>query len=673
MSFSKDQVYCVLDYETYSEAPLKKTGAFEYAAHPSTEILCVAWRIGTRETLPSAQTKTWAPRLADPNGNFGEFLRALRDPKVILVAHNAMFEQVVTRNTFATKYMRSLKDELQSIGPERWLCTASLAAALALPRSLEKAAQVLKLPVQKDMAGSRLIMKWCKPKKPSKKDPGTRHSDPEEFNRLVAYCATDVDTEVELFLICPPLNPTERKVWELDQKINLRGFEVDRPRVKNVLGMIERVTKEATREAQLLSYGFLQSPKQRDAILSFLEAEGVYLPNLQKGTVEAALNEGLVQGNAKRMLELRQAVSKTSTAKYEAMELRSRYDGRVRDNLMYWGASTGRWSGLGLQIQNFPKGALEDPIGATLAIEENDPELLEMLYGDLMVTLSACLRSMITASAGKVLNAADYNAIEARVLFWVANHTDGIQAFAEGRDLYKEMAAFVLNKPISEITSKERFLGKSIILGCGYSMGGETFYKTSLKQGADISKELAIKGVRAYREKHQPVVRLWNNVNRASILAVQNPGKRYTVNRTTWFVRGRFLWCELPSGRRLAYFGPTILYEPTPWGERRAVLYHWSVHPITKKWVNGKTYGGRLVENIVQAISRDFMAHAMLKIEAAGPWEILFSVHDELVAARDPKEGGSIEEYEKLMTELPEWGAGCPLKVEGWEGERYRK
>lgn len=674
MTFSKDQRYLILDYETFSEAKLKNTGSYEYSRHPSTEILCAAWKLGTREELRAGvPTKSWSPLLPDPRRHFAELLRAFRDPSVVLVAHNAFFEQVITKNVFATKVMPSKRSELASIPPERWLCTASLAAALALPRKLEKACLALNLPFQKDMEGHRLMLKWCKPRKPTKRNPKTRHDDPEELNRLVEYCVKDVDAETALFLYAPPLNPTERKVWVLDQKINLRGFAVDRPLVATILEMIAEESKNLNRETEEMSFGTLLSATQRDGVLDFLAAEGVKLPNLQAKTVSDAIETGLVEGDAKRMLELRQAISKTSTAKYVAFDSRSASDGRLRDILVYHAASTGRWGGAGIQPQNFPRGSIKNTIQAAEILKEGDLELVRMVYGNPMDAFSSCLRNMIVAPEGKILDVADYAAIEARVLFWVARHEAGVKAFIENRDLYRELATKIFGVSLDSVTGDQRFVGKQATLGCGYSMGWRKFMATCEKLGQEVPPEVAQTAVNAYRAVNAPVVKTWDMMNRAAIAAVMNPGKRYSINRVTWFVNGKFLFCELPSGRRLAYYGPSVCYEPTPWGEKRPVLYHWGVDSYTKKWVNAKTYGGKLVENVVQAISRDLMAEAMLRIEAAGPWEITLSVHDELIAERDLKKGGSNAEFCRLMAEFPEWAEGCPVKVEGWEGKRYKK
>jgi DNA polymerase len=291
-----------------------------------------------------------------------------------------------------------------------------------------------------------------------------------------------------------------------------------------------------------------------------------------------------------------------------------------------------------------------------------------------MEVFSSCLKGMIKAPKGKVLDVGDYNAIEARVLFWLAGDEDGLQAFREGRDLYKEQATDIFKKVIADITDSERFLGKQVVLGCGFQMGGPKFKTHCFNLGADIPLKLATAAVASYRAKFKAVVRYWELVRRASIAAVQNPGKKYTVlERTTWWVHGGFLWCKLPSGRRLAYYHPTVQYDQTPWGEKRPVLYHWGVNSMTKKWERQKTYGGKLVENVVQGTARDVMAAAALRVEAAGPWRIVLTVHDELAAERPMDTLESEADFLALMEQLPDWAEGLPVRVEGYSSKRYRK
>lgn len=664
------QRYLVLDYETRSEADLKATGAYEYSRHDSTQILCASWRVGTREELRAELKNKVRPKIWSPAFGYEarhDLFRNLVDPSVEIIAHNAFFEQVITRFVLARGWAHK---NITMIPTDRWICTASMARALALPGNLEGACAALKLPIQKDMIGRKLILKYCKPRKVTKNNSAKYHSNARDLRRIMEYCQNDVDAETLLFLSLPELNKTERKVWLLDQKINFRGFQADTNMVDRTLQMIAEETSNLNRET--IELCGLTSTNQRASVLKWLETKGVFLPDLKAKTVSDAIKGGLVDGEAKRLLEIRQAVSKTSTAKYQAFKTRSQSDGRVRDILVYHTASTGRWGGAGVQPQNFPRGNILDTNTAAEVLKTGDLEWVRSLYSNPMSVFSSCLRSVITAPEGKDLFCADYAAIEARVLFWVAKHDAGLKAYRENRPVYEEMAQVIFNVDYLEsVTKIQRQVGKQTVLGCGYGMGWKKFMQTCKNFGIEVDEEVAQVAVRSYRQTNAPVVKCWSNLEKAAVAAAQRPGVKFRINSTTWWVASQFLWCELPSGRRLAYYGPEVRYEMTPWDEKRAVLYHYGVNPLTRKWDLSGTYGGRLCENVVQAVARDLMAEAMLRIESRG-YEIVLSVHDELLAERQ-KGLGAIDEFENLMAELPIWAEGCPVKVEGWKGPRYRK
>jgi DNA polymerase len=355
------QRYLVIDYETRSEADLKAVGGYEYALHPTTRIMCAAWKLGTLDELEALPEKVWSPIRPSP---YGEFKHALLDKSVMLVAHNAFFEQVITRFVLSGIINEPY---LKNIPHERWICTASLARSLALPGNLEGACKALGLAAQKDMDGHKLMMKMAKPRKARKderlidalegKEDRTRwHNKQSDLDRLMHYCKTDVKAEAMLLLKCHPLIPSERKLWELDQRINFRGFRVDRDLVKKSLRLISQEIKSLNIETQELTDGAITSTNQRAALLKYLYVDcGFDILNLQAKTVSDVLASGVGFPDARRLLEIRQAVSKSSTAKYAAFESRSRHDSRCRDNLVFHLAGTGRWGGAGVQPQNLPR------------------------------------------------------------------------------------------------------------------------------------------------------------------------------------------------------------------------------------------------------------------------------------------------------------------------------
>lgn len=649
MPSSAEQVYCLLDYETFSEADLKTVGVHEYAKHPSTEILCVAWAIGTKEELKTAKIQT---------GKIPELIKILKNNKIKLIAHSAAFEKVIT------KYV--LK---QNIPDKRWICTATMAAAQALPRKLEAVCEVLNLPHQKDKEGHRLMLKLSKPRNPSKLNPSTRHKDPEELDRLLEYCVADIKAEIDLFLSLPELSAYEKKVWYLDQVINQRGFRVDSLLIADILHLIEKETKALDEETAAITHGELNSTRQTAKTLAWLQ-ERIEISNLQAKTLLDILDTP-ISDEVARIIEIRQDISKTSTAKYNTFYARSQSDGRCRDNLLYHGSHTGRFSGQGVQIQNLSRGKIKNPEKAIPLIHEGDLEWIRALYKSPMELFSSCLRSVIIADEGKEFFCADYAAIETRVLFWLAKHQAGIKAFKENRDLYVEMAAEIFRKDPKNVTKEERFLGKTSILGCGYGVGKNKFQTTCENYGVPVSEELAENAVGTYRRVHSPIPALWANLERAAVQACLNPDKKYSLHYTKWCANDRYLSCELPSGRKLIYWIPEVKYEATPWGNKSPKIYCWGVNSVTKKWERYAIWGGVFVENVVQAISRDLMVHAMLNIEASD-YEIVLTVHDEILAERK-KGNGCLKEFEDLMVITPEWGKEIPIKTEGWVGNRYRK
>lgn len=658
------QKYLILDFETRSRADLRAVGAVEYSRHPSTEIMCVAWTTGTREDLETSLIGRRWFRGPQDILTIPQLDQLLQDPTIIKVARNAMFEQAITQNVLYRRLDR------RPLPPREWLCTASLAAALALPRSLEGTCLALDLPVQKDMDGRRLMLKHTKPRKPTKNNPKEWHDDPDEQRRILEYCVKDVDADRRSFLKMPPLTPLERKVWVLDQKVNLRGIKIDRPLVKTTLKLIAEETKVLNQRTFDITDGIIETTNKRAKLQEWLKENGCALPNLQKKTVEDALGAGMATGAAEEILKIRLAISKTSTAKYEAFEMRSASDGILRDLMMYHGASTGRWTGTGVQVHNFPRGSIKDTYTAVDLVKLGDLEALRLFYGEPMSLFSSCLRSAIIAREGNEFFCGDYSSIEVRVLFWMAGHEAGLRSYREKKDLYIEQAAEVFNRPVTKEDHFERQIGKKLILGAGYGLGAQRFFDSCKEDRLDgVDMDLAKKSIASYREKHHPVPKLWHNLEKVAITATRNPGRIYSINRTRWFVKNGFLWCELPSGRKLAYRKPSIHMIKTPWGDKREALHHWGVHPKTKQWTIQKTWGGTLCENVVQAVARDLMAEAGLRLEGAG-YAVALSVHDELLTERA---GGSLEEFRALMGTVPAWGAGLPVTVDCWQGPRYRK
>ncbi len=684
--FAPNQAFCVMDFETFSEVDIEDAGAYEYAIHPSTEILCAAWAVGPIEAvglygIPSASGEDFASE------DWELFIEALDD--VVIVAHNAGFDRLILQHVF----LRKLKEQklgfsatkIESIPPEAWMCSASLARASGLPGKLEEAAKALKLPNLKDMAGSEIAKKfWC-PRKPTKADPSTRYNNFEEFLRVISYCETDVKATCDLIRAVPMLTPTERQAWLLDQKINDTGFPVDRKLVHNVQRLVEIEKPRIDRRVSDISEGALSSIGQAAAMTTWCRTQGVDIPNLQKETVRDFLEQELPP-LVRDMLTLRQVGAKSSISKLEAFRARTQSSDRVRDTLIYHGAAPGRWTGRGPQPQNLPKRPKTISVQTVLdSIDlirergaEDDPEelnsLIEVLYGAPLPLYSAILRASIQASPGYVLDQADFASIEPRVLFWVAGHTEGLNAYIEGRDLYRELARriFKLNL-VEQVTSAQREFGKKVVLGCGYQMGVDTFYQSCVKEGLKwVTIDLAKEAVYGYRSEHAKVPELWNNVQQMAQAAVASPGRAFARGPITYVVEGGVLKCYLPSGRAISYRQPRLKQEVNKFGYESVNLY--AMKPMNQggAFALNSYYGGILVENLVQGIARDLLVHSMLELEKQKDWRLILTVHDEVLSERK-KGTRSFEEFKKIMTTAPAWAAGLPVDAGGFTGDRYMK
>lgn len=674
--------YLLIDKESRSKASLPDVGQYKYARHGSTEIMCIGWKI--------IGEKGDANLLTYPdiylNENTKEFKYALKHCKKV-VAHNVPFEIAMWNNCLVPT--TGLGSDLPILPPDKFICTLATSNVLALPRSLDKVGEVLNLKVQKDVAAKKLLLSMCKPRKAINDIKAWREwvEDDASLNGLYKYCKVDVLTEEQLFLELMANNPwtnTEYNVWVLDQIINQRGFRADIPLIKRITELIEHEETELTHDLKRLTFGWVGKASQNKNLQEYFKTQGLELPNLQAATVESTIqqlekNPHVSNEDVLKVLRIKKALSKSSTSKYQAFLDRADTDDRVRDNLMYHGASTGRWAGMGVQPQNFPRGTIKMTPDVLEDIRTQDIQMLRLLYNRPMDLFSSALRNMIVASEGKEFFCADFSSIEARVLLWVARDTAGLLEYEKGLDTYISMASVVYGVPYKEIEaeylregySERRQLGKKIILACGYQMGIKKFIEECRKEGITLPESILIRAHKAFKEKYPKVPQTWFNLERTAKMAVINKGKKFSINQTTWYVKGDFLFCRLPSGRKLSYYKPEVRVEASSWGEDRPTLYYWTVDSKTKQWVCRASYGGLLTENVVQAISRDCMALSMTRVED-NKYEVLLTVHDEVLCERD-KGTGTLKEFKDLMSTRPDWGKEIPLKVGGWVDERYHK
>lgn len=642
-----------LDFETRSEVDIWKVGAWNYSTHPSTEILCMAW--GDFDRAINLYNKEFISKF-----KFNENLFPVHK-NCIYHAHYSMFENYIWHNILVKRY------GWPKIPLRQWRCTAALAATYALPRALANTAIALDLKQRKDMSGKSVMLKMCKPRTPTKNNPAKWFEDPEDFEKLYKYCINDVEVERAIDNTLPALSKKEQKVWFLDQRINTRGIYVDIELVDAALSLIEKFTEECNVKLELLTNGYLDKASQVARFKNWMATQGVHMESINKEALAEALKYNK-HPKILQALKLRKQIGKTSVKKFQAIKNAVCSDGRIRDMFVYHGASTGRWTGKIVQVHNLPRGTIKDTEECIKVIKWNDLEKLKFLYPDVMSALSSCVRGALIATPGKDLLVADFASIEARVLAWVAGETETLNEFKTGEDSYVKMAQAIYQS--KNINSSQRFVGKTAVLGCGYGMGWKVFQATCASMGQEVSEVLARKAVDAFRKKNSKIVYFWNYMEQKAIEATKEAPAGF--GKIRWVKLKDFLYCILPSGRRLAYHHPKI-ERKEKFGEMRNQLTFMGV-AAGSTYIRQSTWGGTLVENIVQAIARDILVEAMLRVEKAG-YPVILHVHDEIVVEIPEQTGlqNPLEHFISLIEELPVWAKGCPIKAEGWRGKRYRK
>lgn len=721
----------VIDFETRSVLNIKKSNSWNYAKHPSTEALCLAYK------LPGKKTRLWHmahPAVGIEESELPEDLFKWIKKGGLVEAHNAFFERCIWYHVMVAKH------GWPEIKHEQWRCTAARAAAMSLPRALENILPVLGLG-EKDMVGHKLMLKLCKPRKPRKAEveewtelcrmegrddphPVIWHEDPKDLKRVWLYCKRDVRGEYALSKYLDDLSPKELKVWQMDQEMNWYGVWCDRELVNAALELTEEALEMYKGEFEEMGVvtpaGEPIAPTKRQAVKKWLaDVEGIDLPDTAAETLEeygrwAESGKVELSDRAKRVLLILRNANRTSTAKYKSMlEHMDPDDDRIRNAIMYCGADrTGRFSGKGVQPHNFPRGTIKNVEGLCEDILERDINWLAMLHGDPMEALSSALRGALGAPPSYEIDVADFAAIEARVVFWVSEAKAALKVFREGGDIYLDMAEEIYGyKCTKENNPDERQMGKQAILGLGFGMGFPKFWKTlrdkyaisftmeearrivpnlddvmywimdkgkaQVTKSGDISikKELHCLAVckhivDIYRNKYPEVVEFWNNLFEAACSTVKER-RPHKVGRIEYFLEGDFLKCRLPSGRKLHYFKPKVEREKKPWGGTGDNLSYGGNDQKTKQWGRVGTYGGKLCENIVQAIARDLMVEGMINVHyGKNEYKLVLSVHDELIAQK-PK--GYDGKFADLMVAKPRWADGCPVDAEGWTGTRYKK
>jgi len=627
-----------LDFETYSECDIRKAGAYAYADHSTTEVLCMAWM------LDGAEPELWTPDMPAP-----QRLLDLIDAGATVWAWNSFFEMSIWNLVLKWK----------PVPISQWRDTAALAAAQAYPRALGKCGEALGLSGDdaKSKRGKILIQRCCKPYR------GERVKDLFLYQELYDYCLQDVVAEREIRLRLRRLTINEGQVWEADQLINWRGVRLDRKSIENGLVIIERHSLIMNNRVKILTEGYIDSTGSRAKAMQWTAEQGYPLPSYDKAAISAALEDPKCPEKIKEFLSIRQSLSRSSTKKYQAMLDCLGTDGRVHGCLMYHGASTGRWAGRHVNPQNLPRPTIDDVDACIQQMEHRDPAMID---GEPMESLSSCLRGMLMASDGNRLIVSDYASIEARVLAWLAGDDAVIKTFHDGKDIYKTTASRMFNVDYEKINYDQRFVGKVATLALGYQGGVRAFQKMSEAYGTEVTEKEALVIRNDWRDANHKIVKLWVDVERAARNAISYDGQKYEAAMGVFkMVKGDLLF-KLPSGRVLS-FPEAVLRQ----GDRGADIIYKGMNNHTHRWDEIKGYGGSFVQSITQAVARDILAEAILRLEAAN-YPVVLHVHDEIVA--DVPHGfGSLMDFEKLMCVLPDWATGLPVEAEGYESKRYRK
>ena len=639
-----------IDIETYSSAPLPKCGVYRYTDAPDFEVLLFSYAYDDEPVVTI--DLACGEKLPE------DVIAALNDPTVIKAAYNAQFERICL-----SRHLGHWLD------PHQWRCTAVMAAYLTLPSRLADVAVALKLSQQKMEEGKDLIRYFSVPCKPTKTNGGrTRNMPadaPEKWALYKQYNAQDVETEraVRKALEAWPLPEHEWKLYALDQQINDRGVRVDKKLVKNAIAVDEVFTEAAYQQAKELTG--LENPGSVNQLKAWLADQDMPMESLAKKIVQekASQSDGIVA----ELLNLRLELSKTSVKKYEAMARTVCRDGRIHGLLQFGGASrTFRWAGRLVQIQNLPQNHLPDLDLAREIVKAGDEEMLDSLFGSVPGTLSELIRTAFIPKEGCRFIVADFSAIEARVLAWLAGEEWVLDEFRGKGKIYEATASRMFHIPQETIVKghpnyEYRQKGKQATLSCGYG-GGVGALKA---MGAKMPEEEMQPLVDAWRAANPNIVAFWNAMDRAARKVIRSKTSA-RVGKVTLYWQDDKMLMRLPSGRNLCYQSPH--FTMNRFGSD-AIGYY--APNAAGQMVEQETFGGKLAENATQAIARDILSHAMLNLDAAG-YPIVFHVHDEAVMEM-PIGEGSMEDACAVMGQPPDWALDLPLRADGYECAYYRK
>lgn len=648
-----------IDLETYSEIDIAKCGSFRYIDDESFEILLLGYAFDDEPvTVIDLTADEEVP---------ADFLAALYDPEVTKTAWNCAFERFGLWKHFG-----------RYCPPEQWSDTMILSAVCGLPLGLGEAGKALRLEADeaKDREGKALIRYFCSPCRPTKVNGGrTRNlptDAPDKWAQFIEYNRQDVVAErtIRKRLLRWEPDSLEHKFWCLDARINERGMRVDRELVHNAIAMDARYKAELTKQAVAISG--LENPNSVAQIKQWLlEQEGIEVPSLNKKVVAEVVSQ-LNGERAKQFMALRARLAKSSTKKYEAMERSACADAHIKGCFQFYGANrTGRFAGRLVQLQNLPQNHMEDLAVARSLVRDNDYETVRLLYDSVSDTLSELIRTALIPEPGHRFIVADFSAIEARVIAWIAGEQWRLDVFRNGGDIYCASASQMFHVPVVKHGENGhlRQKGKIAELALGYG-GGANALKAFGADKMGMTEEEMVNTVDLWREASPRVCALWRALERAAIRCVAHKTPQVSaIGGIRFEMECGILWMTLPSGRRIAYYGAE--YGPSRFHRDRRALSYMGVDQKTKRWGRVETWGGKLAENVTQATARDCLRDTMLALEDAG-YDIRAHVHDEVIIS-EPRDGRTVEDVSAIMgRELP-WASGLPLRGDGYACDFYMK
>lgn len=687
---------------------LQTVGMAAYSEHPSTEVICLAYNL-----KDGFGPRIWKPGEPNPLDLFIHVQNG-----GLLEAWNSAFEFYIWNNVCSRLYL------FPPISYAQFRCAAAKSRACSLPSSLEKVGDVLNIKNKKLADGKRLLKRYSEPHKPTLRNKDIWNeliNNPTDAKLMQEYNLRDILAESEVSAQIPDLLPQELEFWLADQRINRRGVKLDRKAIQDCIYLAEQAYAKYNAELPILTNGAVTSASQIARIMKWLNEHGTFSSSLDEEHINDLLKNPMLLSPVRRVLEIRQLIGSAAVKKLYAMINRLSNDNRMRDLFVYHTARTGRAGGDGVQPQNLPNNAgltihrckncknhfklkhcLDCPWCGTFPFDfdalkiEWNPEavsdalkvistrslnLVELYFGDVISTISGCLRGMFIAADGHDFISSDYSSIEGVVLAALAGEEWHLEIYKTHGMMYEATAERITGTPFQEFirTKKEtgkhhpdRKIGKVASLASGYQGGLGAW----IKFGADefLTEDQIKRAVWSWRDANPKIVKMWKELEIAAHMATEHKGHEFSYRDITYLRKGDALYCRLPSGRYLTYHNPQLTPNSDRPGSLQLSFNGWNSNPSNGAigWIRMSTYGGRLAENVTQAVARDILAHAIVNLEKRG-FPVVLHVHDEIVC-EVPEDKGSVEELESIMMELPQWALGWPIKAAGgWRAKRYQK